>query len=134
MRRTILGEKDTALRDTPELMSLMARYCLEAGRHTIVEGILHAGRYAPMLETLRNQHRGPSLFYSFDLSFEETLARHTTRHSPDIDEEMMRRWYVGWQPLPFCSEERILADETLDAILDRIESDVNRLASRPWIA
>ncbi|AJC22566.1 AAA family ATPase [Pandoraea pulmonicola] len=126
VRRIVLREKDVPLGDTPDLLSLMARYCLERGRHTIVEGILHAERYGPMLEALRDSHSGPTLFYSFDLSFEETLRRHATRHLPDVNEQMMRRWYLGWQPLPFCSEERILAGQSLDQILDRIESDMKR--------
>ncbi|WP_150622349.1 AAA family ATPase [Pandoraea horticolens] len=126
IRRIVLREKDVSLRDTPGLLSLMARYCLERGRHTIMEGILHAERYGPMLEALCNSHSGPTLFYSFDLSFEETLRRHATRRLPGVSEQMMRRWYLGWQPLQFCSEERILAEESLDDILDRIESDMKR--------
>lgn len=73
-----------------------------------------------MLERVA-EHTADARFYSFDLAFEETVIRHSTRpQATEISDKEMRGWYHGWQPLPFVSEMRIVADETPEQIVERI--------------
>jgi hypothetical protein len=76
------------------LIALTARYALDHGYHVIIEGILHAARYAAMLTELAHDHRGATGFYYLDASWEETLRRHATRpQSSEFGPEHMRSWY-----------------------------------------
>ncbi|PXX58340.1 hypothetical protein DFR70_11422 [Nocardia tenerifensis] len=113
------------------LIEHIAQMCLANGLVVIVEGILDARRYGAMLERLA---RGVthSLFYSFDLTFEETLVRHAGRpQAATIPEEAMAQWYHGWQPLPFVDELRIGATWTVEEVVDRIHGDVSAGRAAP---
>ncbi|MFD3430267.1 P-loop NTPase family protein [Nocardia fluminea] len=109
-----------------DLIEEITRSCSGRGMVVIIEGILHAQRYGAMLERLSDSI-DPSLFYSFDLTFAQTLARHAGRpQSATIPPEQMASWYHGWQPLPFVDEVRIDASWALDAVTDRIYRDIER--------
>ncbi|WP_069166829.1 AAA family ATPase [Nocardia altamirensis] len=128
VRRNMLREFDEPGAFNITLIEQIARTCLASGRVVLVEGILDAHRYGPMLERL-TASAPRSLHYSFDLTFEETLARHAGRpQAATIPEQMMADWYHGWQPLPFVDEVRIDATWTVEAIANRIQDDI--LAAR----
>ncbi|NUW34072.1 hypothetical protein HTZ77_21930 [Nonomuraea sp. SMC257] len=46
-----------------------------AGHHVILEGILAASRYGPMLEALRRDRLGTTRLCYLDVSWEETARR-----------------------------------------------------------
>lgn len=124
VRRNMLREFDEPGGFNIDLIEQIARSCLTRGMVVIVEGILDANRYGPMLERLVTSARR-ALLYSFDLTFAETLIRHAGRpQAATIPPEQMAGWYHGWQPLPFADETRIDATWTLDAIVDRIYHDI----------
>ncbi|WP_433575007.1 AAA family ATPase [Nocardia brasiliensis] len=125
VRREMLRESDNAGAFNIRLIEQIAAACLREGHVVLVEGILTAMKYGAMLERLARH--GPSLFYSFDLTLEETLARHAGRmQSASITEAIVTKWYRPWQALGFVDETRFDSAWTVDAIVERIWSDITR--------
>jgi hypothetical protein len=124
VRRDVLREHDVAGGLNVDLIEHMAGFCLGTCVVTIVEGILNVRRYGAMLERLSGC-AGRSLFYAYDLSFEETARRHRLRpRSDDFASETMRDWYHGWQPLDFVEERRFDESWSLDDAAGRILGDL----------
>ncbi|MGO4385706.1 AAA family ATPase [Specibacter sp. RAF43] len=125
-RRTVLGETGNYTPLTVELIELAAALALSHGRTVIMDGIFNAAKYSEPLKRLRDGHDGPSHFYAYDLTLEETLLRHATRAHKrgDFGEKQMRGWYHGWNPLDGIEEHRITAEESLEETLRRIQGDV----------
>ena len=62
-----------------------------------------------------------TVFFQFDFGFEETVRRHSGRPlRTAFGEEELRRWFDGWQPLPFVHEQRVPAEVRTDQLVDRI--------------
>ena len=122
IRRTILRDRDRPGTSNIGLIGEVARYALEHRFHVVVEGILDAGRYGPMLAALREFHGGPSFFYYLDISLEETIRRHATRpQAAEFTAEDMRSWYLR-RDLLGCVPERVIGEasslgHTVDTIL-----------------
>ncbi|WP_433565097.1 hypothetical protein ACQP1O_07295 [Nocardia sp. CA-151230] len=131
VRRQMLREPDAAGAANIELLEHVATFGLARGLVVIVEGILNAGRYGSMLERL-TATADHALHYCFDLTFEETVARHLgSSRAADFSPEQMAEWYHGWQPLPFADETRIDASWSPEAIVDRIHHDILTLQRGP---
>lgn len=102
------------------LISLTARYALDHGYHVIIEGILHAARYADMLTQLATDHRGTTAFY-LDVSWDETLRRHATRpQAAEFGLEHMRSWYQHHDLLGVPDERLIPETSTLEHTTNQI--------------
>ncbi|MGX1776685.1 hypothetical protein ACWIGW_31545 [Nocardia brasiliensis] len=126
VRREMLRESDEAGAFNIRLIEQIAATCMREGHVVLVEGILTAAKYGAMLERLARHE--PSLFYSFDLTLEETLGRHAGRmQSASITESMVTEWYRPWQPLGFVDETRFDSGWTVDAIVERIWSDITEV-------
>lgn len=124
VRRTMLRERDVDGAFTVSLIETIASACLAKCAIVVVEGILHAPRYGPMLERLRDR-ASRAHFYAWDLTFAETVRRHGTRpQATEFTPTEMRAWYHGWQPLPFVNETRVDADWSRDATVERIRADL----------
>lgn len=94
IRRTILGERDRPGGANIGLIDEVTRYSLDHGYHVVLDGILHADRYEPMLTSLARDHLGMSRFYYLDVSIAETLRRHATRpQAAEFGADDMRGWY-----------------------------------------
>ena len=128
LRRILLREKDIAGGKNIELIALNVRYCLAAGYHVVLEGILNAERYGEMLEGLRRDYGG--YWYYFDLPFEETLRRHATKPlAAHIDAATLHTWYRERDLLPFVPERQITAESTLAVTVAQILAETNLLAA-----
>ncbi|WP_406097494.1 kinase [Kitasatospora purpeofusca] len=124
LRREVLRERDVADGANIGLISLVARHALDSGFHTVVEGILDAGRYGAMLTDLVADHRGRSFLYYLDVGFAETVRRHATRPlSAEVSAEQMADWYRPLDLLPGGLEHVIGEDSTLDDTVTRILTD-----------
>jgi chloramphenicol 3-O-phosphotransferase len=124
IRRDILGTGDDAGGHPIGLIDLAGRYLLGRGFDVIIEGILNAKWYAQTLPCLVADHRGVSRSYIYDLSFEETVRRHSTKPvAAAFGEAEMRQWYHGLQPIADLDESVITADDSLDATVARILED-----------
>ncbi|ROS75667.1 AAA domain-containing protein [Curtobacterium sp. PhB130] len=123
-RRTIYKERqDAGHADCMEhaaLLEVAVNHCLSAGQDVVLEGIFQSDRYATMLQRISSTSTD-ARFYAFNLSFEETLRRHAGRSlASEVSPDQMREWYLGWDPLPFVTEQPILPDEALAAVTRRI--------------
>jgi predicted ABC-type ATPase len=123
VRREMLGEPDIADAANIELMETIAGWGLARGLLVIVEGILNAGRYQRMLERLQKVSFSAS-FFTWDLPVDETIRRHAQRAKRHVfNDDEMRSWYHGWQPLDFTSEVRFdestSADEAAPAVIEK---------------
>lgn len=125
-RRTVLGEIGNYSPLSVELVQQSAALALRHGRTVIMDGMFNPRKYSMAFNALRDAHDGPSLFYAYDLTLDETLRRHATRPDKSIDfgEKAMRGWYRGWDPLQGIGEERITASEDLGATVARILRDI----------
>lgn len=68
---------------------------LNDGYDVILEGILSVEQYSKVLDDIIANHSGESYIYYFDISFEETVRRHTMRKTKDMlfTENDMKEWY-----------------------------------------
>lgn len=121
VRREILRERDVPGGVNIGLIDTIARYSLTQGYHVVLEGILNAGRYGPMLQALRRDHPSNSAFFYLDVSIEETLRRHQTRPlRAQVTSEQMREWYRHLDLLPGAYETVIPEDSPLEATALRV--------------
>lgn len=134
IRRTILKERDVPDGANIGLISMTTRYALDHGYHVIIEGILHAARYADMLTQLATDHRGTTTFYYLDASWDETLRRHTTRpQSSEFGPEHMRSWYQHRDLLGLPNEHLIPETSTLEHTTNQILDETFDLTPQsPW--
>lgn len=93
LRRHILKEKERDNGDNIGLIKQTVEYALANNYDVLLEGILYGPRYGLMVTSLiklADQH----WVYYFDVSFEETLRRHSTKYNAhEFGEEEMRAWY-----------------------------------------
>ncbi|WP_328345665.1 kinase [Micromonospora sp. NBC_00421] len=95
LRRILLRERDRPGGLAPALIEQTVRMALDHGYHVILEGIMHAARYRRMLTSLRDGHRGRTLFVYLDVSLSETLRRHELRpQATEFTADNMRDWYA----------------------------------------
>ncbi|MFF4822727.1 phosphotransferase-like protein [Streptomyces sp. NPDC001212] len=124
LRRVVLRERDRPGAANIGLIDMTARYALDAGFHSVVEGILYADRYGAMLEDLVRDHRGTSRCYYLDVPFQETLVRHATNPNPaylaQVTDQQLRDWYRERDLLPSGIETVIDAGSTLSETVERI--------------
>ncbi|WP_183068956.1 AAA family ATPase [Streptomyces sp. gCLA4] len=131
VRRVILKEKDITGAANIGLIDTIARYSLDHGFHTVVEGILTASRYGDMITTLYQDHRERSHFFYLDVPFEETVVRHSTRpQAADFSPEEMAEWYRKEDLLTTVPEHVIGAESTLDDTVSQILSISGILPNR----
>ncbi|MFJ9520638.1 kinase [Kitasatospora sp. NPDC101801] len=124
LRREVLRERDVAGGANIGLIGLVARHARDSGFHTVVEGILDAGRYGAMLSDLVARHRGRSFLYYLDVDFAETVRRHATRPlSAEVSAEQMAGWYRPLDLLPDGHEVVVGEDSSLDDTVARILND-----------
>jgi hypothetical protein len=57
LRRVVLRERDVPAGANIGLIEMVARYAISHGFHVIIDGILQADRYGPMLDALHRDHR-----------------------------------------------------------------------------
>ena len=124
LRREILHVRDYPGTPAAGFVDLSARYALDCGLHTVVEGILHDEIYGGLLRQLITDHRGLSRCYRYDVSFEETLRRHATKpKAAEFGEAEMRQWWRDADPLVGTAEAVIDAESSLTDSLQRVLAD-----------
>jgi predicted kinase len=129
LRRIVLREHDVPGGVNIGLIEAVCRFSLDAGYHVILEGILTAARYGPMLRKLAADHRGHTAFVYLDVPFDETVRRHATREQArEFTPDDMRGWYHASGPLGISGEQIIAATSTATETIHRV---VTLLAAQP---
>ena len=111
-------------RSRPLLIELL-KYGRQNSEITILEGILDSNEYHLLFETAVKEY-GENIFaYYYDLPFEETLKRHSTKpNRNDFGENDMRRWWREKDYLSLIREtiltESISLNETVDMIYQKV--------------
>lgn len=71
---------------------------LEDGYDVILEGILSARRYRPLLDDLLAAHTSDSHLFYFNVSLDESIRRHNTKAKPHgFGEADLKQWYPAAQ-------------------------------------
>lgn len=77
-----------------EMFEADINIALTHGFDVIVEGILNPTTYVPVLERIRDKNDVDAYMFYFDVSFDETARRHSTRHKASLfSADDMREWY-----------------------------------------
>ena len=111
VRRDMLRAKDGENTPALPLLTALLEYGAAHSGTTILEGILRADWYRPLLVRAAELY-GENLYaYYFDLPFEETLRRHQTKpNRAEFGEKELRDW---WREKDFSDalKEQILPPE-----------------------
>lgn len=95
------------------------------GFDVILEGILSTKGYRDVFSTLFREHPRNNYLFYLDVSFEETVRRHSGRAKAALFSEVdMRAWYKPRDVLGYDFERVIDEDSTLDDTLMLIRSAV----------
>ena len=113
----------------PLLIELL-KYGRQNSEITILEGILDSNEYYLLFETAVKEY-GENIFaYYYDLPFEETLKRHSTKpNRNDFGENDMRRWWREKDYLSLICETTLTESVTLNEAVDMIYQEVNNASS-----
>jgi thymidylate kinase len=118
---TIPLRREMLLQDT--LLALQHDY------HVILDGILDAGAYGEMFETLFREHPDGNYAFYFDVSLDETLNRHKSR--PQVSkfgEAEMREWFPGSTTKLAKDFEHVIPESnTLEQTVDFIRKTTDLL-------
>lgn len=113
------------LKSEPLMIELL-KYGKAHSEITIMEGVLPAEAFCRLFETALEEY-GQNIFaYYYDLPFEETLRRHSTKpNRNDFGEQDMRRWWREKDFLPIISEQVFHKDLSLETVVDMIYNQVS---------
>ena len=101
VRRNMLWVKDGKDTKALPLMAELLKYGKVHSELTILEGIMYEEWYSPLFKLANELYESNIYAYYFDISFEETLRRHSMRNkSQEFGEEAMRDW---WREKDFSS-------------------------------
>lgn len=125
LRRHILKEKECDNGDNIGLIRQTVEYALANNYDVILEGILYEPRYGSMIASLIRLADLHWVYY-FDVSFEETLRRHSTkRNAHEFGEEEMRAWYKDDDRLGYDGEIIIPESNSFDDTVNYILAQTN---------
>src|SRR5699024_2600035 len=131
-RGTLLVSQDVVRRDMLKVHDREGKLSIDLIRQTaeeandkceciIVEGILYERRYGEMLKSLIQFYDNKVYTYYFDLTFDETVARHNSREKKmEFGEESLRAWWNPNDYLGVGGEVRLTDEMTLDDVLELI--------------
>lgn len=131
VRREMLYVQDRPDNLSVHLMIQMARFGQEHCEYIIVEGILYSDYYKRLFHTLAEGYGSNLHAYYFDIPFEETLRRHTTKkNAASFGEADMKRWWREKDLLAEIQEKRIGPDASVEESVARILKDCDRTEVR----
>lgn len=127
VRKDILRVRDTPNNPSRQLIYEMVKYGHSIGYDVVVEGILSKSKYGTMLMELSRLFDETHAYY-FDLPFEETLRRHSTKpNAHEFGEKEMREWWKEKDFLSLDGEQIISSEQTEDEIVAQIMKDCAEL-------
>ncbi|MFT4108956.1 AAA family ATPase [Propionicimonas sp.] len=134
LRRVVLREHDRPDADNIGLIENTVRYCLGIGYHVILEGILRAGHYAPMLRRLLGEHSGPRHVFYLDVPLTETLRRHAGRPlAAEVTDTQLRQWHLPGDVLGVPGEVVLGGHLGPAEALDALRQQIGPVVPRPQL-
>ncbi|HEL1067157.1 TPA: kinase [Streptococcus equi subsp. zooepidemicus] len=129
LRRDMLHARDGFDTPTISLILNLLDYGQQHCDYIILEGILRADWYQPVWEKITELFPDRYHAYYYDLPFEETLYRHSTRaKSSEFGEAELRRWWNHKDYLSQLTEQTITANLSLEEALEYILTAVSKKA------
>lgn len=107
------------------LMINLLKYGKLNSEVTILEGILPSKEYHPLFEAAVEEYGQNIYSYYYDLPFEETLLRHSTKpNRNDFGETEMRRWWIEKDYLSIIPQTILTKELSLENAVELIYHDV----------
>ena len=117
---------DGIIKSEPLMIQLL-KYGKENSEVTIMEGILPAKEYAELFETAVRVYKQDVFAYYYDIPFEETLLRHSTKpNRNDYGESDIRRWWKETDLLTMISETALHKEASLQDAVELIYDQVTK--------
>jgi predicted kinase len=96
------------------------------GYDVILEGFMGMGKYKPYFDDVLERHPEENYFFYFDVPFQETLRRHTSRQKDQsLDEAKMHELYLKSGPTSYPKETVIHQDTSVETAVSRIAGIAN---------
>lgn len=131
VRRDMLRVKDNVGNSSIELIKQIALYGIGKVNYVIVEGILNTHKYKTMLTELINTFEETHIYY-YDISLEETIARHKTKpNKNDFGEAELTAWYTNKDFLDSPNEKIIPETMSIDETVKMIITDIGAVSKTP---
>ena len=109
------------------LMIELMKYGKRNSEITIMEGILPSKDYAQLFEAAVEEYGSNIYSYYWDIPFEETVRRHSTKSNcNDFGEDDMRRWWKEKDYLDIIPQTMIDMDLSVEDAVELIYRDVTR--------
>jgi hypothetical protein len=126
VRREILKVPDAKGNASISLLIELIKYGKRNSSIIILEGILRADIYGALFESIVLNY-GKSIYaYYYDLSFEETLARHETKTTnADFGEKEMKIWYREKYFVKILNEKVLTKEIYLNEVVELIYKQLN---------
>ena len=125
VRREMLWARDGEDTKALPLLIHLLKYGRQRSEITILEGILYSEYYMPLFETAVEEYGSNIFAYYYDLPFEETLLRHSTKKEKfDFGEEPMRKWWREKDYLTIIPETVLRKDLSLQDAVEMISHTV----------
>ena len=131
-RHTMFNNLHTDLEAPRYVMFAGVKAALDHGYDVIVEGFLGMGKYKSYFDDLLAYHPTENYFFYIDVSYDETLRRHSMRNkSSQLTLEKMKELYSRTSPSHYPGEhiipESMSAEHACQLIIDT--SEVTTLAA-----
>lgn len=118
IRREILRVRDEDSNPAIQLIYDLCMYGNKVGHTVILEGILSKKKYGAVVENLLNNFNGQKNIYYFDIPFNETVRRHSTKsNSHEFGEDEMKEWWEDKDFLGVDDEQTIKESMTREQIV-----------------
>ncbi|SQE85041.1 putative kinase [Streptococcus dysgalactiae subsp. equisimilis] len=127
LRREMLLAHDGFDTPTIPLLKHLITFGMANCDYIILEGILKADWYAPVWDFISQQSRLQVFAYYYDIPFEETLKRHSSRSKvEEFGEEALRKWWNEKDYIKIISETSFDKTVTLQEALNYILQDITK--------
>ena len=127
VRREMAYVKDGQDNSAIPLLIKLLEHGHANNRVTILEGIFYQKWYANLFEIAKALYKDEIYAYYYELEFEETLKRHSTKaNAKEFGEDTMRRWWIEKDYLDLVEEKTIQQHEKAEEVVARIFSEIKR--------
>ena len=120
--------KEGVVKSFPLMIELL-KYGRQNSAVTILEGILDSEQYQALFETAVEEFGQEIYAYYYDIPFEETLLRHSTKpNRHEFGEDDMRRWWREKDFIGFIPEKIFDKNLGLEEAAQLIYKEVNKMS------